>query len=48
MSVPLVVIVTAIYVAVAASEFSRGNPPMTIVFCGYAFANLGLIWSMTK
>jgi hypothetical protein len=46
MSLPLMLIVTVIYVAVAIDEFLVGKPHMGIVFLGYAFANCGLMWGM--
>ena len=46
MSVPLLAAVTLAYVAVAISEFIKGNIPMAIVFGSYAAANVGLIMAV--
>lgn len=43
MSVPLLVIVTFIYLGVAVSEYLAGRWPMAIVYTAYAIANVGLI-----
>lgn len=44
----LMAVVTTIYVAVALSELTKGNAPMSVVFISYACGNLGFIWSMLK
>jgi hypothetical protein len=44
MSAALIGIVTVIYAGVAISEYLKGDGGMAIVFTGYAFANIGLIW----
>lgn len=42
----LIAFVTVCYVGVAISEAFKGNYPMSIVFVGYSFANVGLIWGV--
>jgi hypothetical protein len=44
MSASLIAIVTLIYLGVAISEWKAQRPGMAVVFLGYAFANLGLIY----
>lgn len=46
MSTPLIALVTLIYVGVAVSEAYAGRAGRCLVFIGYAFANVGLIWSI--
>lgn len=46
MSIGLIALVTLIYIGVAISEAWSGRPGMAVVFVGYAFANLGLIWNI--
>ncbi len=41
MSNILVVLVGFIYLGVSIDQFLRGNVPMSIVFAGYAFSNVG-------
>lgn len=43
MSAPLLAVVGLIYLAVAVDYYLAGNRGMTIVFVGYALANVGLI-----
>lgn len=43
MSVWMIVLVTACYVAVALDQALAGRPGMAIVFGGYAAANVGMI-----
>jgi hypothetical protein len=42
MSSWLIAFVGLIYLGVAVGEFVKGNVPMTVVFAGYAFSNIGL------
>lgn len=46
MSTALVVLVTVCYVGVSASEAANSNFPLSLVFGGYALANIGLLWAM--
>lgn len=48
MSASLIAIVTVLYIGVAGSEWISGNGGMSVVFSGYAIANLGLIWQVWK
>ena len=48
MSPLLLAIVTVIYGGVAASEWSADRPGMSLVFVGYALANVGLIWQTLR
>ena len=43
MSTTLLIIVTLIYLGVAASEMWRGNGAGCLIFAAYALANVGLI-----
>jgi hypothetical protein len=43
MATPLLLLVTAIYVWVAAGFVVAGNWPMAIMYAGYSFANIGPI-----
>jgi hypothetical protein len=45
-SVFLVWIVTVLYLGTAVSLFLEGNKHMSLVFLGYALANVGIILSM--
>lgn len=45
MSASLIAIVTVIYLGVAVTEFIADRPGMSVVFVGYALANLGLIYN---
>ena len=47
-SAPLIGIVTLIYLGVAVSEWWAGRNGMTVVFVGYALANLGLIYEAMR
>lgn len=42
----LVVAVTIAYVGSAIDMGMRGQWPFAIVFAGYAFANVGMLWGM--
>lgn len=42
----LIVIVTIIYGAEAVILFFTGDRPSSIIFAGYMFANIGLIWEL--
>lgn len=42
MSAWLIAITGTIYAAVSIEQFFKGNLPMTIVYAGYAFSNIGL------
>lgn len=44
MSFYLLLIPTLAYVLAAMAYSFQGNWPLTIVYSGYAWANLGLIW----
>lgn len=44
MSAWLIALVGLIYLGVALEQGLRGNLPMTIVFAGYAAANVGLFY----
>jgi hypothetical protein len=44
----LIGIVTGIYAFVAFTSARNGDDPMALVFTGYAFANLGLIWQLWR
>lgn len=46
MSIPLILIVTAIYAGVSFSELRAGRHGMALMFAAYAMANVGLIWSI--
>lgn len=46
MSIPLLCIVTVIYLAAAVDEALTGHAHMAVVLGGYALANVGLIWGM--
>lgn len=48
MATPLLLIVTLIYLWVAAGFFLSGNWPLGITYAGYAFANVGLIMMVGK
>lgn len=48
MSTFLIILVTFIYLGVALSEWFGGRTGMTMVFAGYAFANIGLIWELWR
>lgn len=48
MSTPLIVLVTLIYTGVSISEALNKHGGMSLMFASYAFANVGLIWSMMK
>lgn len=43
MSASLIAIVTVIYTGVSLNEWWHGNAPMSLVWFGYALANIGLI-----
>lgn len=38
----LIALTGGIYAAIAVQMFVKGNIPMTIVYAGYAFSNVGL------
>jgi hypothetical protein len=40
--------VTVVYLIVAISSFVEQRPGLAIVYFGYAFANLGLIYEASK
>ena len=42
----LLIAITIGYFIVSIDLFRHGNIPMGMVFGGYAFANIGLIWSI--
>jgi hypothetical protein len=42
MSAPLILIVGAVYLVVAADQYRQGNPGMALAWAGYALANVGL------
>ena len=42
----LLVAITIGYAIVSFDLWRSGNSPLAIVFGGYAFANIGLLWSM--
>ena len=46
MSIPLLWLVTGIYAYVAIEQAFLHDTNMTIVYCGYAIANIGLIRSV--
>lgn len=46
MSGPLIIIVGLIYAYVAGEQYWQGNYAMSLVWGGYAFANLGLYAAM--
>lgn len=48
MSTALLLIVTGIYVWVAAGFLLAGNWPLGITYAGYAFANVGLVMMVGK
>lgn len=48
MSIPLIGLVTAIYMIVAVSLWMDGNIGMSVCFAGYSLANAGLIFSMMQ
>lgn len=43
----LIALTGAIYVLVAADQFSRGNVGLGVAYSGYAFANVGL-WMLAR
>lgn len=45
MSKFLIAITGLIYAYVAIEQFVKGNSNMTIVYAGYAFANIGLYYT---
>lgn len=47
MSTGLMVVVTVIYLFVAASLFFEGRSGMCLAFVGYALANVGFIYDLT-
>ena len=48
MSTTLIIIVTALYVGVAISEAHAGRTGLSIMFAGYAFANMGVLWTIWR
>lgn len=42
----LVSVVTVLYMAQAVILFVTGDRPQSLIFGGYALANVGLIWSL--
>ena len=48
MGIPLVIVVTLIYASVGVGECRMGRWGLGIMFVGYAIANLGIIWQMSK
>jgi hypothetical protein len=49
MSVYTIAIVTVLYALTAYDmAFTRRDYPMTIVWIGYTFANLGFLWSVSR
>jgi hypothetical protein len=46
MSIPLVILVTIIYVYVSIQQYMSGNNAMCITYFGYAVANIGLITAL--
>ena len=38
----LIILVTVIYSGIAVEQLFKGNIPMSVVYAGYAFANIGL------
>ncbi len=47
MSSWLVILTGLIYAYIAAEQVAKGNSPMSIVYAGYAFSNIGL-WLSVK
>ena len=48
MSATLIGIVTVIYVFIAGQEGFAGKPDLSVVFGGYAFGNVGLLWAALR
>ena len=48
LSVALLIIPTLCYIGIGVNEALRRNGPGFIVFWGYAFANLGLLWGLWR
>lgn len=46
MSGPLIAGVGLVYAFVAWQQFRAGNAPLAVVFAGYAFSNVGLVWAV--
>lgn len=44
MSAPLIALCGLAYLWVCIEQITRGNFPTAIVFGGYAFSNIGLVW----
>lgn len=44
----LVAIVTAMYLTTSVVFLFNGNKQMAIVYLGYSFSNIGLIWANMK
>jgi hypothetical protein len=48
MSAWLIIVTGLIYAYIAFEQGLKGNPPMAVVYSGYAFSNVGLYILATK
>ncbi len=46
MSAPLIALVTLLYLGVAGDQISKSDYPTSLIWIGYAIANVGFIWKM--
>jgi hypothetical protein len=48
MSIPLVIVVAGMYLAVAFSQWRCGHNGLAVMFASYALANVGVIMEMMR